>query len=427
MTANSDLLERRTRALPRGIATALPVFVDRARNAEMWDGEGRRFVDFAAGIAVLNVGHQHPRVVEAVNAQMQRFAHTAFQVAGYDHYVEVCEWLNRAAPIKGDAKSILFSTGAEAVENAVKIARRATGRHAVIAFGGGFHGRSFMALALTGKTAPYKAGFGPLPAGVFHAPFPAAHKGITVEDSLNALEHVFAADVEAASVAAIIIEPVQGEGGFNPAPPDFLKALREIADRNGIVLIADEVQTGFARTGRLFAIEHSGVQADMMTTAKSLAGGFPLSAVTGRQDLMDAPDPGGLGGTYAGSPLACAAALAVFDVIESEKLAERAERIGATARARLEAFAKRDDLHPIGHIRGLGSMLAFDLLEARNSDAVAPEITRRVVQRAHALGLVLLACGARGEAVRLLYPLTIEDGILDEGLGLLEQALAAAD
>lgn len=423
MNNNAEWVARRQQALPRGLASAMSIFVERAANAELWDVEGRRFIDFAAGIAVLNVGHQHPRVVAAVEKQMQRFAHSAFQVAAYDVYVELCERLNALAPIAGPAKSILFSTGAEAVENAIKIARTATGRHAVVAFTGGFHGRSFMAMALTGKTAPYKQGFGPLPGGVFHAPFPCARHGISVADSLAAIERIFMADVAASDVAAIIVEPVQGEGGFNPVPDELWQGLRALADQHGILLIADEVQSGFARTGRLFGIEHSGVKADMMTVAKSMAGGFPLSAVIGRAEVMDAVNPGGLGGTYAGSPIACAAALAVLDVIEEEHLIARAESLGQKVRGVLESLTERQDLHPIGHIRGLGSMLAFDLLESRGSDAVAPDTTRAVIQRAHELGLVLLGCGAHGEAIRLLYPLTIADAELDAGLALLEQAL----
>ncbi|AND67726.1 4-aminobutyrate aminotransferase [Dyella thiooxydans] len=423
MSKNSDWVLRRANALPRGIATAMPICVERASNAELWDVDGRRFIDFAAGIAVLNVGHQHPRVVEAVQAQMQRFAHTAFQVAAYDVYIELCERLNSLAPIAGKRKSILFSTGAEAVENAIKIARAATRRHAVIAFHGGFHGRSFMAMALTGKTAPYKRGFGPLSAGVFHAPFPCAHRGISVADSLQAIERIFMADVAAEDVAAIIVEPVQGEGGFNPAPDELLQGLRELADRHGILLVADEVQSGIARTGRLFGMEHSGVQPDLMIVAKSLAAGFPLSAVIGRAEVMDAVDPGGLGGTYAGSPTACAAALAVLDLVQEQGLAAHAEALGQQVRAFLQGLQGRPDLHPIGHIRGRGSMLAFDLLQSTGADAVAPEKTREVIRRAHELGLVVLGCGAYGESIRLLYPLTIDEQVLDEGLGLLEQAL----
>lgn len=424
MTHNQDLLQRRAAAIPRGVATAMPNFAARAENAELWDTEGRRLVDFAGGIAVLNVGHRHPKVMAAVREQLDLYTHTAFQVMAYEPYVALAERLNALAPIDGPAKTILFSTGAEAVENAVKIARAATRRQAVIAFSGGFHGRSFMAMAMTGKTVPYKRGFGPMPGGVFHIPFPAEHKGGTVADSLEALDALFRTDVSADEVAAIVIEPVQGEGGFLPAPTELLVALRAIADEHGIVLVADEVQTGFARTGRMFGIEHSGVRPDLIVVAKSLAGGFPLSGVIGRAELMDAAEPGGLGGTYAGSPVACAAALAVLDVIEEEALLERARVLGARVEERLAAFARRDDLRPIGNVRGLGSMLAFDLLRTRGDDAVDPAATQAVLRRAQARGLILLGCGAQGEAIRLLFPLTISDAVLDEGMALLEQALA---
>jgi 4-aminobutyrate aminotransferase/(S)-3-amino-2-methylpropionate transaminase len=429
VTENTRLLQRREAAIPRGVATAMPVFAARAENAELWDVEGRRFVDFAGGIAVLNVGHRHPKVVAAVRDQLDRYTHTAFQVTAYEPYVALAERLNALAPIDGPAKTILFSTGAEAVENAVKIARIATGRHAVVAFAGGFHGRSFMAMALTGKTAPYKNGFGPLPGGVYHLPFPVTHAPAADGDtdvarSVQALHELFKADVAADEVAAIIIEPVQGEGGFHAAPPALLRALREIADQHGIVLIADEVQTGFARTGRMFAIEHSGVKPDLLVVAKSLAGGLPLSGVIGRAALMDAPPPGGLGGTYAGSPLACAAGLAVLDAIEGEGLLDRANVLGERVVARLQAWTARAELRPIGHVRALGAMIAFDLLRTRGDDAVDPAATQAVLRRAHALGLVLLGCGAQGEAIRLLFPLTITDAVLDEGMALLEQALA---
>jgi 4-aminobutyrate aminotransferase/(S)-3-amino-2-methylpropionate transaminase len=427
MTDNASLQQRRNAAIPRGIATAMTAFADRAENAELWDVEGRRYVDFAGGIAVLNVGHRHPKVMAAVRAQLERCTHTAFQVNAYEPYIALAERLNALAPIEGPAKTILFSTGAEAVENAVKIARVATGRHAVVAFGGGFHGRSFMAMALTGKTAPYKKGFGPLPGGVFHLPFPVAHAGIDVARSVQALHELFKADVAAEEVAAIIIEPVQGEGGFNAAPPELLRALRDIASAHGIVLIADEVQTGIGRTGRMFAVEHSGVMPDMIVTAKSLGGGLPLSGVIGRAALMDAPAPGGLGGTYAGSPVACAAALAVLDVFEEEHLLDRANALGARVTATLAAWTQRDDLRPIGHVRGPGAMLAFDLLRARGGEEVDPAATQAVLKRAHALGLILLGCGAQGEAIRLLFPLTISDAVLDEGLTLLEQALTLPD
>mgnify|MGYP003591696961 CR=1 FL=1 len=423
MTDNASLQQRRNAAIPRGVGTALPVFAARAENAELWDVEGRRFIDFAGGIAVLNVGHRHPKVMAAVRAQLELYTHACFQVTAYEPYVALAERLNALAPVEGPAKTILFSTGAEAVENAVKIARIATGRHAVVAFGGGFHGRSFMAMALTGKTAPYKNGFGPLPGGVYHLPFPDARGGADVARSLDALHELFKADVAADDVAAIILEPVQGEGGFRQAPTELLQALRQIADAHGIVLIVDEVQTGFGRTGRMFAIEHSGVKPDLITVAKSLGGGLPLSGVIGRAELMDAAPPGGLGGTYAGSPPACAAALAVLDVIEQEGLLARADAIGGRMLAQLQAWTGRTDLLPIGHVRGVGAMIAFDLLRERGGDAVDPAATQAVLKRAHALGLIVLGCGAQGEAIRLLFPLTIPDAVLDEGMALLERAL----
>lgn len=425
MTDNTQLQRRRDAAIPRGVATAMTIFAARADNAELWDVEGRRYVDFAGGIAVLNVGHRHPKIVAAVREQLDRYTHTAFQVAAYEPYVALAERLNALAPIDGPAKTIFFSTGAEAVENAVKIARLATRRHAVVAFAGGFHGRSFMAMALTGKTAPYKNGFGPLPGGVYHLPFPNPRDGIDTARSLQALNDLFKADVAADEIAAIIIEPVQGEGGFLPAPPELLRALREIADRHGIVLIADEVQSGFGRTGKLFGIEHSAVRPDLIAVAKSLGGGLPLSGVIGRAALMDAVPPGGLGGTYAGSPLACAAGLAVLDVIAEEALLDRAQALGERVVARLRDWTARADLRPIGHVRGLGAMIAFDLLRTRDGNDVDPAATKAVLQRAHALGLVLLGCGSQGEAIRLLFPLTIGDAVLDEGLALLEQALAS--
>lgn len=423
MATNSNLQARRAASVPRGVGSAMGIFAERAENAELWDVEGRRHIDFASGIAVLNVGHRHPKVMAAVADQLGRYTHTAFQVAAYASYIELCERLNTLAPIEKPTRSILFSTGAEAVENAVKIARAATGRHAVITFAGGFHGRSFMAMAMTGKVMPYKRGFGPMPAGVYHLPFPCAHKGTSVDESLAALEALFRADVSPEDVAAIVIEPVQGEGGFLPAPVELLHALRKVCDEHGILLVADEVQTGFARTGRLFGIEHSAVRPDLMTVAKSLAGGFPLSGVIGRAAVMDAVEPGGLGGTYAGSPVACVAALAVLEVIEEERLIERANVLGDRVRKRLAAFSERADLRPIGNLRGLGSMLAFDLLAERGSARPDPAATKAVLQRAHGLGLMLLGCGSQAESIRLLYPLTIPDAVFDEGMDLLEQAL----
>jgi 4-aminobutyrate aminotransferase/(S)-3-amino-2-methylpropionate transaminase len=420
---NARLIERRQRAVPRGVATATPFFIERAENAEIWDADGRRYVDFASGIAVVNTGHRHPAIVAAMQRQLERYTHSAFQVMAYEPYVELAERLNAIVPVPRPAKTILFSTGAEAVENTVKIARAATGRSAVIAFSGGFHGRTFMAMSLTGKTAPYKLGFGDLPGPVYRVPFPIPHFGVSVEDSLEALQSVFRTDAAAKSVAAIIIEPVQGEGGFHPAPGELLVALREICDANGMLLIADEVQTGFARTGRMFALEHSGVSADLVVMAKSLAGGVPLAAVSGRAEVMDAPEPGGLGGTYAGSPVACASALAVLEVIEREQLIAKANQLGELARTRLQAMAQRTDLQPIGHIRGLGSMIGFDILAKRGADEVLPGGAGPVTQKAHQGGLLILTCGTLGESIRLLFPLTAAPKLVEEGLNILESAL----
>lgn len=415
MSNNALLQSRRAAAVPRGLACAFPVFAARAENSELWDTDGRRFIDFAGGIAVLNTGHRHPAVLAAVQAQLAAYTHTAFQVVPYEPYVALCERLNELAPFKGEAKTILFSTGAEAVENAVKIARAHTRRTDVIAFTGGFHGRTLMASALTGKIAPYKKKFGPMPPGVWHVPFPVPQYDVSVADSLKAVEDLFRADVDPADVAAIIVEPVKGEGGFHPAPAELMAALRRICDDNGIVLIADEVQTGFGRTGKMFGIEHSGVQPDLVTIAKSLAGGFPLSGVIGRSNIMDAPEPGGLGGTYAGSPIACAAALAVLDVIVKEELLDRANRIGALVRDELQRIALRNDTAPIGFVRGPGAMVAFDILKARGAAEPDADATKRVIQLALEGGLILLACGVYGNTIRLLMPLTIPESLLTEG------------
>ena len=421
MPTNADLARRRTAAIPRGVGNSLQVYADRATNGEIWDVEGRRYIDFASGIAVLNTGHLHPRVQGAVAAQLARLSHACFQVTPYENYVALAERLNALAPGPGPWKTIFLTTGAEAVENAVKIARYHTGRPAVIAFGGGFHGRTLACMSLTGKVQPYKAGFGPMLPDVYHAPFPVEYHGISVAQSLAAIEQLFKADVDPQRVAAIIIEPVQGEGGFYPAPPAFLRALRDICDRHGIVFIADEIQTGFARTGRMFAIEHAGVAPDLITVAKSLAGGVPLSGVIGRAEIMDAPPAGGLGGTYAGSPLGCAAGLAVLDVIESEDLCARAERQGAVLRARLEDLRSRWSC--IGDVRGLGAMVAMELVRDRRADAPDAELTRALVQAAGRRGLVLLSCGVYGNVIRFLAPLTLPDAQLAEGLAILEAAL----
>ena len=421
---NSTLWSERLAATPRGVGVMHPVFATRALNAEIWDVEGHRYIDFAAGIAVTNTGHNHPRVKAAVAAQLDNFSHVCFQVTPYESYVRLAERLNELAPGPSPKKTIFLSTGAEAVENAVKIARAATGRPAIIAFAGGFHGRTMMGMALTGKVAPYKLGFGPFPGEVFHAPFPAPYIGIEEADSLKALQQLFKADVDPARVAAIIIEPVQGEGGFYAASPAFMQALRAICDQHGILLIVDEIQTGFARTGRMFATDYAGIEPDLMTIAKAMAGGFPISGVIGKAEIMDAPAPGGLGGTYGGSPLGCAAGLAVLDVIAEEGLCERAIEIGQRIVRRCEAIRQSDP--GIGDIRTLGAMTAIELVEDGDANRPDPARTARIVAEARQRGLLLLSCGVRGNVIRFLSPLTIGFETLDEGLDSLELAVKAS-
>ncbi|CAH1649976.1 4-aminobutyrate aminotransferase PuuE [Hyphomicrobiales bacterium] len=425
MTTNAELLARRNKAVVRGIGHATPIFADRALNSEIWDVEGRRYVDFAGGIAVLNTGHRHPAIIAAVRDQLERFTHTCFQVLAYEPYVELAERLNALAPIEGPAKTAFFTTGAEATENAVKIARAATGRSGVIAFTGGFHGRTVMASAMTGKVVPYKKGLGPTIPDVWHVPFPATGSEVSVEDALRSLGFIFKADVDPSRVAAIIIEPVQGEGGFHQAPAELILGLRRICDEHGIVLIADEVQTGFGRTGTMFAMEQYDAKPDLICVAKSLAGGFPLSGVIGRAPIMDAAEPGGLGGTYAGNPLACAAALAVLDIFENEKLLDRAKAIGERLHAAIGRMAQANHLLPISAARGPGAMVAFDILKDRATSEPDAAATRLVTERAHQNGLILLSCGTTANTIRILVPLTVSDAIIDEGLALLETALAA--
>ncbi|HWU01147.1 MAG TPA: 4-aminobutyrate--2-oxoglutarate transaminase [Novosphingobium sp.] len=423
--SNPDLAARRARAVPRGVASATQVFAARAENAEIWDVEGKRYIDFAGGIGVLNVGHRNPRVMAAVEAQLAAFTHTAFQVMAYDSYVELAERLNAIAPIEGEAKTILFTTGAEATENAVKIARAATGRPGIISFVGGFHGRTLLSSAMTGKVNPYKRGLGPFPGEIYHVPLPSACNGITLADTLRALDFLFAADIEPERIAAFIVEPVQGEGGFHMPDPALFEAIDALRREHGILLIADEVQSGFARTGKMFGIEHQPVKPDLMTIAKSLAGGLPLSGVIGRAEVMDAVGPGGLGGTYAGAPLACAAALAVLDVIEEEKLIDRANVVGDKVRAAVSAAAARNDTLPIANLRGPGAMIGFDILDVDGKpDGVA---AKAVCARALEAGLVVLTCGPFGQAIRILVPLTVSDDVLDEGLAILTEALVRAE
>jgi len=421
LTSNAELHERRKNAIPRGVANNLAIYADRASNAELWDVEGKRYIDFGTGIAVLNTGHVHPRIKGAIARQLDRFIHTCFQVTPYESYVALAEQLNALAPGKTSKKTIFLSTGAEAVENAIKIARFHTRRSAVIAFSGGFHGRTLACIALTGKVQPYKAGFGPMMPEVFHLPFPMTYHGITVEQSLKALDQLFKADVDPARVAAIIIEPVLGEGGFYVAPPELLRKLRSICDEHGIVLIIDEIQTGFARTGRLFAIEHAGVEPDLMTVAKSIAGGVPLAAVIGKADIMDAPMPGGLGGTYAGAPLACAAGLEVLEVIREEQLLNRAQHIGHFMTSRLKGLQVR--FPAIGDVRSLGAMVAVELVKNCSAEQPDADLAKALVQAASRRGLILLSCGVYGNVIRFLAPLTIPDALLKEGFNLFEQAL----
>ncbi|MDG4891979.1 4-aminobutyrate--2-oxoglutarate transaminase [Mesorhizobium sp. WSM4976] len=420
---NSAISERKNQSISRGVGMTTQIYADRAENSEIWDVEGRRYIDFSSGIAVVNTGHRHPKVIEAVKAQLDRFTHTCHQVVPYESYVHLAERLNGMLPGKFDKKTIFVTTGAEAVENAIKIARNATGRQAVIAFSGGFHGRTFMGMALTGKVVPYKVGFGAMPADVFHAPFPVALHGVSVADSLAALDKLFKADVDPNRVAAIIVEPVQGEGGFYETPRDFMTALRKICDQHGILLVADEVQTGFARTGKMFAMEHHDVAPDLTTMAKSLAGGFPLSAVTGRAEIMDAPGPGGLGGTYGGSPIGVAAAHAVLDVIDEEKLCDRANALGARLKQRLESI--RDDVPEIVDIRGPGFMNAVEFNDVKKGLPSA-EFANAVRLKALDNGLILLTCGVYGNVIRFLSPITIQDGVMTEALDILESSIRDA-
>jgi 4-aminobutyrate aminotransferase / (S)-3-amino-2-methylpropionate transaminase / 5-aminovalerate transaminase len=417
--SNSSLQERRQAAVARGVASATSVYAATAENADIRDVEGRRYLDFASGIGVLATGHRHPRVLQAVEEQLRRFTHTAFQVTPYESYIALAERLNTLAPFGGSARSVFFTTGAEAVENAVKIARVATGRQPVIAFSGAFHGRTLLASSLTGRMAPYKQRGGAPATEIYRLPFPVMHSSVTVEDTLRAADALFYSDVEPSRVAAIIIEPVQGEGGFNVASAALLRELRAICDEHGIVLIVDEIQSGFGRTGKLFAIEHAGVEPDLVTVAKSLAGGFPLSGVIGREAIMNAVEPGGLGGTYAGSPLGCAAALAVLDVICEEKLLDRAAAIGRRIRAAIEPLLFAAQRVPVANLRGLGAMMAFDVVKSRAGAQPDGAGAKRLVAAALRKGLIVLTCGAHGETVRILVPLTIPDVDLEAGLAIL--------
>jgi len=417
---NSELQLRKTQVIARGQGNVYPVYVERAENSEIWDVEGKRYIDFGTGIAVCNTGHSHPKVIAAVKAQLDKFSHTCVMVNPYEVAVELAEKLVDIAPGDSAKKAIFVSTGAEAVENCVKIARAHTGRRGVIAFNGGFHGRTNLTMALTGKITPYKNLFGPFPGDIFHAPFPISCHGITVEQSLKALENLFKVDIAPSDVAAIIVEPVQGEGGFYQAPSEFLQALRQLCDEHGIVLIADEIQTGFARTGKMFNFEYANVEPDLITMAKGIAGGFPIAAVVGKSDIMDAPLPGGLGGTYGGSPVACAAALAVLEVIEEENLITRSNQIGALFNEQLSQL-QNEFPNLILDVRNKGAMIAIELVSNGEVEQANTQLTQAIIANAAKYGLVLLACGFYGNVIRFLPALTISDDMALEGLSVFKQ------
>jgi 4-aminobutyrate aminotransferase/(S)-3-amino-2-methylpropionate transaminase len=420
---NDLYLDARAQQVPRGVVTAHPIVIEKGKGAEVWDVEGNRYLDFVGGIGVLNVGHSHPAVINAVTRQLNLVSHACFQVAAYPGYITLAQRLNQLVGAPGEYKSVLFTSGAEAVENAVKIARAHTGRPGIIAFDGAFHGRTLLGCALTGMSQPYKQNFGPFPSDIYRVPYPNPFHGVTEADCLKALETLFAVQIAPERVAAIIIEPVQGDGGFLPAPAGFMQALRALTTRHGIVLICDEVQTGFGRTGTLFGFEHSGIRPDLITVAKSLGGGLPISGVVGLSEMMDAPLPGGLGGTYGGNALACAAALAVLDLLESEDLPGRARQLGEQLHARLHQLAKK---YPcIGEVRGVGFMQAMEIVdvESREPDAA---LTQKILDCACQEGLLLIKCGVQRNTVRFLAPLVTSDAQLDEALHIVDIALARA-
>ena len=404
MATSAELQERRIAAVPRGVANATSIYAARAKNAELWDEEGKRYIDFGAGIAVVNTGHQHPKIVAAVEEQLKAFSHVCFQVTPYEIYVRLAERLNAVAPVPGPAKTLFLSTGAEAVENAVKVARAYTGRGGIVSFSGGFHGRTLMGMALTGKVVPYKKGFGPFPPEVYNVAFPNEYHGVTGAQSLAALDALFKHQADPSSIAAIVVEPIQGEGGFYIAPFDFLQALRKLCDEHGILLIADEIQTGFARTGKMFGLKHAGVKAD----------------------VVNAANPGGLGGTYAGNPVACAAAHAVLDVIVEEKLCDRANAIGDIILSRCNDLKDRSNLNCIGHVRGLGAMCAVELVKNTQSHEPSPQLTQALTKIAGEKGLILLSCGTYGNVIRFLVPLTASDALVREGMDIFEASLTEA-
>jgi len=417
---NAELNELKQRYVANGAASPAGQFAARAENAELWDEDGKRFIDFAGGIGVLNIGHRHPKVVEAVKAQLDKVMHTCQTVMPYEGYVRVAQKLSEITPVRGHAKVMLANSGAEALENAVKVARAATGRSSVICFTGGYHGRTFMTMAMNGKVAPYRTDFGPMPGQVYRAPYPVPSIGVSEEEALRGLEMTLKTDANPRDTAAIVIEPVLGEGGFHAAPAGFLKAIREICDEHGILMIVDEVQSGFGRTGKLFAIEHSGVEPDIMTMAKSMADGMPISAVVGTDRIMDASGGNSLGGTYTGSPVSCAAVLAVLEVFEEERILEKSQALGEKLKARFDKW--QQDFSSVANARNLGAMAAFDLV-ADDSGTPNPELAGKLCREARERGLILLSCGIYANTIRFLMPVTISDEVLEEGLGLIETML----
>lgn len=424
MSTNKELMQRRGNAVPRGVGQIHPIFAERAENCRVWDVEGHEYLDFAGGIAVLNTGHLHPKVVAAVEAQLKKLSHTCFQVLAYEPYLELCEIMNKRVPGDFAKKTLLVTTGSEAVENAVKIARAATKRSGTIAFSGAYHGRTHYTLSLTGKVNPYSAGMGLMPGHVFRALYPCELHGVSDDDAIASIHRIFKNDAAPEDIAAIVIEPVQGEGGFYSASPDFMKRLRALCDEHGIMLIADEVQSGAGRTGTLFAMEQLGVAADITTFAKSIAGGFPLAGVTGKAEVMDAIAPGGLGGTYAGSPIACAAALAVLDTFDEENLLQRANDVGQKLKEGLLSIAETH--REIGDVRGLGAMIAIELFEDGDVHKPNAKLTAEVVARARDKGLILLSCGPYYNVLRILVPLTVSDAQIKQGLDIIAACFTEA-
>lgn len=419
--SNAELNELKQKYVAAGAASPATAFADRAENAEIWDADGNRFIDFAGGIGVLNVGHRHPKVVAAVKAQLDKVMHTCQTVMPYEGYVKVAEKLSHIVPVRGHAKVMLANSGAEALENAVKIARAATGRSNVICFDGGYHGRTFYTMAMNGKVAPYQTDFGPMPGTVFRAPYPVPYHGVSEDEAIRGLKMTLKTDANPKDTAAIILEPVLGEGGFYPAPTSFLKKIREICDEHGMLMIIDEVQSGFGRTGKMFAIEHSGVEPDMMTMAKSMADGMPISAIVGTDKVMDASGPNSLGGTYTGSPTACAAALAVMEVFEEENILEKSQALGEKLATRFNEWQGKFDC--IDHVRNMGAMAAFELVNNKTDRTPNPELTAALCKKAREEGLILLSCGMYGNTIRFLMPVTIEDDVLNEGLDIIESCL----